>query len=140
MARGTIEDSLTAPISRDFFMQDDTLIKQKLDRAQNRGQFAVMDLFSGCGGLTLGFQRAGNICVSAIELNETAAKSHEINFKPAAPAGQYRVLGDITKVSPSEAITHLVSKDEHLDSPIDLIIGGGLVSRFLNSVGLRSGS
>jgi len=40
----------------------------------------AVDLFAGCGGLSLGFQNAGiNIC-AAYEFWDKAAKCYELNF------------------------------------------------------------
>ena len=41
---------------------------------------SVVDLFAGCGGLSLGFQDAGFDVVGAYELWETAANCYESNF------------------------------------------------------------
>jgi DNA (cytosine-5)-methyltransferase 1 len=41
----------------------------------------IVDLFAGCGGLTLGFQEAGFEIVGAFEYWETAAACYEANFK-----------------------------------------------------------
>jgi DNA (cytosine-5)-methyltransferase 1 len=46
----------------------------------------VLDLFSGCGGLSLGFQAAGCEIAAAIEIDEFAAKSHALNFHKGASA------------------------------------------------------
>ena len=39
-----------------------------------------LDLFAGCGGLSLGFKAAGCEIVAAMELDQLAAQSHAINF------------------------------------------------------------
>lgn len=39
-----------------------------------------MDLFSGCGGMSLGFMRAGFTPVAALEANPQAARNHAFNF------------------------------------------------------------
>lgn len=41
----------------------------------------IVDLFSGCGGLSLGFQRTGFDIVAAFEFWEVAASCYERNFK-----------------------------------------------------------
>src|SRR5690348_3440640 len=40
----------------------------------------VLDLFAGCGGLSLGFKAAGCEIVAAVEIDELAARSHAMNF------------------------------------------------------------
>ena len=40
----------------------------------------VLDLFSGCGGISLGFHRAGFAISGAVEIDELAALSHAMNF------------------------------------------------------------
>ena len=40
----------------------------------------IVDLFSGCGGLSLGFQRTGFDIVAAFEFWEVAASCYERNF------------------------------------------------------------
>src|SRR3989304_5851397 len=45
-----------------------------------------LDLFAGCGGLSLGFQAAGVSIVAAMEIDDLAARSHAINFCKGEPA------------------------------------------------------
>jgi DNA (cytosine-5)-methyltransferase 1 len=40
----------------------------------------VLDLFSGCGGLSLGFHSAGYEVVAGVEIDEVAARTHARNF------------------------------------------------------------
>lgn len=44
-------------------------------------EFTFIDLFCGAGGLSLGFQQAGFRCVSAIDSDETAVKTYQLNFQ-----------------------------------------------------------
>lgn len=46
----------------------------------------VLDLFSGCGGLSLGFQVAGCDIVAAMEIDGLAARSHAMNFSKGQPS------------------------------------------------------
>ena len=39
-----------------------------------------LDLFAGCGGLALGFARAGGTSVGGVELDPLAAQSYATNF------------------------------------------------------------
>lgn len=85
----------------------------------------VLDLFAGCGGLSLGFQAAGCEIVASVELDELAALSHALNFckrEPEEVIQHHARPRDITRINPEELIT-----DFHLGEPskaIDVIIGG----------------
>jgi DNA (cytosine-5)-methyltransferase 1 len=96
----------------------------KLEVAVKRGYFRTVDLFAGCGGMSLGFHRAKYRCVTAIELNDDARKSHEINFSRIAPPEGYATYTDITKISPSTAVSHLSPLFAAPESEVDIIIGG----------------
>jgi DNA (cytosine-5)-methyltransferase 1 len=95
----------------------------KLLKAKERGHFRTLDLFAGCGGLSLGFDRAGFRSVAAVEINDFARASHEANFSSIAPNGEYRSFADITNLEPSEAVAHL-AKYGSLENRIDIIVGG----------------
>lgn len=85
----------------------------------------VLDLFSGCGGLSLGFDAAGYQVVAAVELDEWAAKSHAINFCRGMSddaAARHAKPRDITKVDPEELVEELALGD--VTDAIDIIIGG----------------
>jgi len=96
----------------------------KLSEAVKRGYFRTVDLFAGCGGMTLGFHRAKYRCIAAIEIDDNARKSHEKNFSCFMPLGGYAAYGDITKVDPFTAVSHLCPLFPHPESEVDIIIGG----------------
>ena len=85
----------------------------------------VLDLFAGCGGLSLGFQAAGCEIVAAVEFDELAARSHGINFckgQPEEVVDHHAKPRDITKIDPEELIENF-----GLGTPsraIDIVIGG----------------
>ena len=59
-------------------------VAQKVERLR-RGEIPrVLDLFAGCGGLSLGFQAAGFEILAAIEIDKAAARSHGVNFHNGA--------------------------------------------------------
>ena len=85
----------------------------------------VLDLFAGCGGLSLGFQAAGCEIVAAMEIDDLAARSHAVNFCKDQPAHIVEHHGkprDITKIEPEELIEEFGLGPPSL--AIDIMIGG----------------
>lgn len=99
------------------------MIFEKLRRAEERGYFRTIDLFAGCGGMSLGFDRAGFRSVASVEINDHARASHELNFASLVSEGEYRSFSDITTLKPEEAVAHLQRYGD-VDERIDVIIGG----------------
>ncbi|MFP5444324.1 MAG: DNA cytosine methyltransferase [Betaproteobacteria bacterium] len=66
---------------------DDKLIRSKLQRIQKGGEIRYMDMFAGCGGISLGFLTAGFTPVASIEMDPWAARSHGANFGPRSAGG-----------------------------------------------------
>lgn len=56
------------------------LIEKKIARLRFGGTPKVLDLFAGCGGLSLGFHAAGFEIVAAVDNDADAARSHGFNF------------------------------------------------------------
>lgn len=61
-------------------------VRRKIARLAVGGAPRVLDLFAGCGGLSLGFQAAGFSIKAAIEFDPEAARSHGANFHGGDPA------------------------------------------------------
>ena len=89
-------------------------IKNKLARIRADEKPRVLDLFSGCGGISLGFHAAGFHLVGAVELDPPAIKSHAMNFHPDE-LEIHSVPRDILSTEPEDLI-----KDWKLEGPIDL--------------------
>lgn len=70
----------------------------------------VLDLFSGCGGLSLGFMQAGYDVVKAVEFDSAIAKTYMLNH----PAVKVFV----------DDISRLVQTDIFSQGETDIIIGG----------------
>jgi DNA (cytosine-5)-methyltransferase 1 len=104
--------------------KDKRFYQAKLRQALERGYFRTVDLFAGCGGMSLGFHRAGFHCVSAVELDPVARESHAKNFGRVAPEEGYACSADIIATSPAEAVTHLVGTKRKVELTADIIIGG----------------
>jgi DNA (cytosine-5)-methyltransferase 1 len=52
----------------------DPAVQAKIERLARGAQPRVVDLFSGCGGISLGFHKAGFSIAAAIELDQLAAR------------------------------------------------------------------
>lgn len=59
---------------------------------------AFLDLFSGCGGFSLGLEAAGLVCKAAIDFNEAAIET----FKANHTQGTLGLVRDLTKFSPKD--------------------------------------
>ena len=102
-------------------MKDDALvIRRKIGRIATGSRARVLDLFAGCGGLSLGFQRAGFEVVAAVEIDPDAAASHGRNFHNGdARHGQAR---DITQLAPEALAADL--RLGPVTAAIDVLVGG----------------
>lgn len=76
-------------------------------------QFNSIDLFSGCGGMTLGFKWASFTSVLASDIDENCEKTFNTNF-PETPF----LCGDLSDFNKEDFDYHLGKKS------IDVIIGG----------------
>ncbi|WP_082576570.1 DNA cytosine methyltransferase [Lysobacter sp. Root604] len=100
-------------------MIEDT-ISRKLARLQTGAKPRVLDLFAGCGGLSLGFQAAGFDIRGAVEFDQEAARSHGLNFHGGVEAHSQPI--DITKTSPTELCARLGTGK--VADAFDVIVGG----------------
>ncbi len=102
-----------------------SVIQAKLSRYAQGQALRVLDLFAGCGGMSLGFHRAGFEIAAAIEFDRLAAASHTLNFEgpheDRAKLLKQDFARDITATSPNQAVMH---RPEPLALAIDVIIGG----------------
>lgn len=112
--------------SGDRFEADATLVRNKLARIRGGGAIRYMDMFAGCGGISLGFLTAGFTPVASIENDPWAARSHGANFGVRSAGGD-RPAHHI----PRDAITETaetVFADLQLTGPtndqIDVLVGG----------------
>jgi len=99
---------------------DKRRIQQKLRRLRGGGAPRVLDIFSGCGGLSLGFHAAGARIEAAVEFDPDAARSHGLNFHRGAPS--HSQARDITTTSPKELCDDLRLGDPA--AAFDIVIGG----------------
>jgi len=102
------------------------VIRQKLARIGSGECPRVLDLFAGCGGISLGFHAAGFEIAGAVEIDPQAAKSHAMNFHGELPDELRAVHGkarDITRIEPKELLREF-GYAGRADSCIDVIVGG----------------
>lgn len=92
----------------------------KIKRISGGGKPRLLDLFAGCGGLSLGFQAAGFEIVAGVEFDKDAAASHGLNFHPDDK--RHGTARDITQVSPAELCQQLGLGP--VTEAVDVIVGG----------------
>jgi DNA (cytosine-5)-methyltransferase 1 len=83
----------------------------------------VLDLFSGAGGMALGFQAAGARTIGAVEIDRPSAETFRRAFADDAPvvfggpAGPDGPGGDVTQIAPQDLLDRLTSAP-------DIVVGG----------------
>jgi DNA (cytosine-5)-methyltransferase 1 len=102
-----------------------SVIARKIERMRRGKPLRVLDLFSGCGGISLGFQGAGFQIDAAVELDEIAAETHARNFhghlQPDAVA-RHAKSRDITTLEPDELTEDL--RLGPVEDAFDVLVGG----------------
>ncbi|QSQ13896.1 DNA cytosine methyltransferase [Myxococcus landrumensis] len=100
-------------------------VETKLTRLRTGEPPRLLDLFSGCGGLTLGFVSAGCRSVGGVELDAHAAASHATNFHPligGEPDTRHALARDILQHKAGDLINLL--QEGSPEKGVDLIVGG----------------
>lgn len=77
----------------------------------------AIDLFAGCGGMSLGLEAAGFDIAAAVEFDAIHSLVHHFNFPYGAS-----ICKDIAELNPQDLLRALSSKG--FDGEIDLIAGG----------------
>lgn len=98
-----------------------SLVK-KTERFAEGEKLRVIDLFSGCGGFSLGFHRAGFSILGAIELDPQAVASHSINFSQRNESAKGMAL-DILDVDPVGYLRSIGVRGP-TQQAVDVLIGG----------------
>lgn len=80
-----------------------------------------MDLFAGCGGISLGFLTAGFTPVASVEFDKWAAASHKTNFFDSSTEADS--ARDITKEDPESILTDL-GINGRVEEQVDVLVGG----------------
>ena len=82
----------------------------------------AIDLFSGCGGMSLGLEAAGFDIAASVEIDPIHSLIHHYNFPYGAT-----ICKDICQLSSQELLEAVLNRG--FDGDIDLIAGGRLVGR-----------
>jgi len=96
------------------------MTQAKMTRA-NRGRdepttpLNFLDLFSGCGGFSLGLEAAGMVCKAAVDFNEAAIKTFKANHSQSTLG----LVRDLTKFGPKD-LDKLLGGSVR----IDVVVGG----------------
>lgn len=105
---------------------DDKLIRSKLRRIQEGGEIRYMDIFAGCGGISLGFLTAGFTPVASIEMDPWAARSHGANFGTRSVGGDreaHHVPRDAVTET-ADTVFGDLGLQGAVDNQIDVLVGG----------------
>lgn len=101
------------------------VIAEKIDRLRETGNPRVLDLFAGCGGLSLGCRLAGADIIGGIELDPVAVRTYARNLHGKDP-GQIEIHAtprDITHTQPLPFVERLVPRCKPR-KVVDVIVGG----------------
>jgi DNA (cytosine-5)-methyltransferase 1 len=97
---------------------------KKIQRVRSGEPFRVIDLFSGCGGLSLGFCKSGFRIAASVEIDPLAAASHYLNFHgPLEDREPVDLAKDITKIEPADLVAEF-SPGVAVEDAVDVLIGG----------------
>ena len=100
---------------------EEQILNLKLARLGAGGAPRVLDLFAGCGGLSLGFKRAGYEIQGGVEKDPRAAWTYAANLHRNESEERRKTLGesrDICAIEPAELLRELG------ESEVDIIVGG----------------
>lgn len=101
-------------------------VRWKLSRIrQDEKKPRVLDLFSGCGGLALGFDAAGFETLGFLEIDPFAAGSFARNLLKSAKGGFASLSRphDITRTTPAEALKAFGIRSRP-SRAVDVLVGG----------------
>lgn len=125
-----MNDNVRAPNQtmndRNFSVLPSILVEQKHARILSGKAPRTLDLFAGCGGLSLGFDAAGFKTIGAVEFDPDAARSHAMNFLGDLPHDLFEAHAaakDITKIEPAELL-RTFGLSGPIDQQVDVIVGG----------------
>jgi DNA (cytosine-5)-methyltransferase 1 len=101
------------------------VVTAKLGRLRDGQPPRVLDLFSGCGGLSLGCELDGAHIIGGVELDPVAARSYALNFHRSSieEVEAHATPRDITRTDPSALVKQLMPRCRPARA-VDIIVGG----------------
>ena len=112
------------PLTTDAATSD--LIADKLRRLRAGQPIRYMDVFAGCGGISLGFLTAAFLPIASVESDRWAARSHGANFGRHSKGGDHNahhVARDATTEDPASIFADLGIKGP-VNDQVDVLVGG----------------
>ena len=103
----------------------DSALIRKLERLAQGGAPRVLDLFSGAGGISLGFRKAGFAIEGALELDPLAALTHATNFHGHLTGEAFTTQAtprDMTRMEPADLAEELGLGP--VADAVDVLVGG----------------
>ncbi len=97
--------------------------QKKVHRIQEGQVPRIIDLFAGCGGLSLGFFSSGFSILGGIESDAATARSYGLNFHPEENPGVFSKARNITSLSPTGFVQELYPGEDP-QTLTDILIGG----------------
>jgi DNA (cytosine-5)-methyltransferase 1 len=102
-------------------------LRWKIDRLGRGESPRALDLFAGCGGLSLGASIAGCEVVGAVEVDPIAARTHALNFHSPSTSKLFPAHArarDITRTSAGELLGEIAPASVAIRREVDVLIGG----------------
>lgn len=101
-------------------------IRHKVARLRAGERPAVLDLFAGCGGLSLGCQLAGARILGGVEIDPVAARTHALNFHDGFPDALRQAHAKPRNISQTGplALFKEITPDEDPRRAVDVLVGG----------------
>jgi len=116
-----------------FFMVADPVnegfgdgLKEKLARLRFGEPLRVVDLFSGCGGMSLGLLHAQYTILGGVEINAQAVNTYSKNLFKGVDQKTFELHNtphDITTLTPQQFLHEILQK-EYAENLVDVIVGG----------------
>src|SRR4051794_12551327 len=93
----------------------------KVARLRRGSAPRVLDLFAGCGGISLGFERMGFEVAAGLDIGAEAAATHALNFHGGDAV--HGLARDITQIEPEQLASDFGWTGD-VAGCIDVIVGG----------------